>query len=595
MKYTSRNPNGVNQVASSSVAITVLNTDVAVFTTGSLELDGALTASSATISGNVIVEGTASINTLVVNQTQYTSGSNQFGDGIEDTQTLFGTVRIPTGSFNVTGSSIMSGSLNVTGGITGSLFGTASYIPNLNEVTTAGNTTTNAITADKLTTSTGATKGIVIGGTSLFESANETNYTQLAISPSSGNKNAVFLFSPKGTANQSVMEFYHNSSLTIDKRVIFKNNNGLLQLGGDAANIPIEFIGNNSPWMKIFATGNVAIGTTADSGARLTVKGTGTTSSTTALRIENANASASLVVNDAGNVLIGTATDAGFKLDVNGTTRLQGNLSLLGTLTMGVGSFSYATSPNEQFTITGNQGIILNQANGNNGLITLGSNTSANFTVSISNVSRNGVVISRPVTPLTGTSNFVFNSLGIANVINYTNAITSVARGLFINPTLTAVSDFRAIETTTGSIIFGGNTSVTITGSLTVVTGSSIELQVTNTGVKIGNNISDIHPITGSINITGSISSPSFTGTDSRVVVADPSGSLQTTSQVIIDAYIDPNGTVAGLLNNISNWSIYGEYTGTPLTDTFQGQRHYNIDYFFEAINDNDWIRLIRG
>jgi hypothetical protein len=101
--------------------------------------------------------------------------------------------------------------------------------------------------------------------------------------------------------------------------------------------------------------------------------------------------------------------------------------------------------------------------------------------------------------------------------------------------------------------------------------------------------------ITGSLNVSGSISSPLFTGTDSRVIVADPSGSLQTTSQVIIDAYIDPNGAIAGLLNTTSNWSIYGEYTGTPITDTFQGQRHYNIDYFFEAINDNDWIRLIRG
>lgn len=126
MKYTSKNPNGINQVASSSVAISVLNTDVAVFTTSSLDLDGALTASNALIPGNVVVQGTASINTLVVNQTQYTSGSNQLGDGPEDVQTLFGTVRIPTGPLTVTGSSFMTGSLTVTSGITGSLFGTSS-------------------------------------------------------------------------------------------------------------------------------------------------------------------------------------------------------------------------------------------------------------------------------------------------------------------------------------------------------------------------------------------------------------------------------------------------------------------------------------
>lgn len=52
----------------------------------------------------------------------------------------------------------------------------------------------------------------------------------------------------------------------------------------------------------------------------------------------------------------------------------------------------------------------------------------------------------------------------------------------------------------------------TITGSFTVVTGSSIEFQVTNTGVKIGNALTDIHQVTGSVSVTGSIVSTSFTG-----------------------------------------------------------------------------------
>jgi hypothetical protein len=57
-----------------------------------------------TITGNVTVLGTASINTLIINQIGYSSGSNQLGDTAEDTQTLFGTVIIPTGSLTVTGS-----------------------------------------------------------------------------------------------------------------------------------------------------------------------------------------------------------------------------------------------------------------------------------------------------------------------------------------------------------------------------------------------------------------------------------------------------------------------------------------------------------
>ena len=45
---------------------------------------------------------------------------------------------------------------------------------------------------------------------------------------------------------------------------------------------------------------------------------------------------------------------------------------------------------------------------------------------------------------------------------------------------------------------------ILITGSLTVITGSAIELQVTNTGVSIGDNIQDVHTITGSLRVSGS-------------------------------------------------------------------------------------------
>jgi hypothetical protein len=54
----------------------------------------------------------------------YSSGSNQFGDASNDTQTLWGTVDIKTGPVLVTGS------LNVSGGITGSHLGTSSYATN---------------------------------------------------------------------------------------------------------------------------------------------------------------------------------------------------------------------------------------------------------------------------------------------------------------------------------------------------------------------------------------------------------------------------------------------------------------------------------
>ena len=78
-----------------------------------------------TINGNVTVNGTASISFLNVQYESasviYSSGSNIFGDATNDTQTLIGTVL-------VSGSQRITGSLNVSQGITGSLFGTASYV-----------------------------------------------------------------------------------------------------------------------------------------------------------------------------------------------------------------------------------------------------------------------------------------------------------------------------------------------------------------------------------------------------------------------------------------------------------------------------------
>ena len=93
-----------------------INGDVTI--TGSLTATS-LTASSAVINGNVTVLGTASIAFLNVTYESasviYSSGSNQLGDALDDTQTLYGNVIIPTGSLIVTGSARITGSLTQIG------------------------------------------------------------------------------------------------------------------------------------------------------------------------------------------------------------------------------------------------------------------------------------------------------------------------------------------------------------------------------------------------------------------------------------------------------------------------------------------------
>ena len=61
-----------------------------------------------------------------------------------------------------------------------------------------------------------------------------------------------------------------------------------------------------------------------------------------------------------------------------------------------------------------------------------------------------------------------------------------------------------------------------------------------------------------------------------------------------IDLYLT-TGSITTLLENTSNWDINGNYTGSTITGTYQGQNHYDGNYFFTAVDDNVWIRLIRG
>jgi hypothetical protein len=58
--------------------------------------------------------------------------------------------------------------------------------------------------------------------------------------------------------------------------------------------------------------------------------------------------------------------------------------------------------------------------------------------------------------------------------------------------------------TDTGTVV-SVNSNTAVTGSFTVVTGSAVELQVTNTGVNIGSIPTDNHNVTGSLRVSGSM------------------------------------------------------------------------------------------
>ena len=80
--------------------------------------------------------------------------------------------------------------------------------------------------------------------------------------------------------------------------------------------------------MNAFGTGvNIGNGT-ADLGARLGIKGSGSTAATISLLLQNSSGTQLGYIDDLGQWQIGTGTNGGYKLDVNGTARVLGELTV---------------------------------------------------------------------------------------------------------------------------------------------------------------------------------------------------------------------------------------------------------------------------
>ena len=132
-------------------------------------------------------------------------------------------------------------------------------------------------------------------------------------------------------------------------------------------------------------------------------------------------------------------------------------------------------------------------------------------------------------------------------------------------------------------MLFNTLTGLTINGNLTT-TGTTSSSVITGTTLTIA----------GTSNLNGTISASTLTGTTSRMVEVSSTGIISASTS-IISAYLVSGSTAANLLETTTNWDINGVYTGTTITGTYQGQKHYNNNYLFEAVADNLFIRLIRG
>jgi hypothetical protein len=159
------------------------------------------------------------------------------------------------------------------------------------------------------------------------------------------------------------------------------------------------------------------------------------------------------------------------------------------------------------------------------------------------------------------------------------------------NYTVTGLTGFTSAFTYSNNVFTISRSGTSnLTALINTVTGFTINGNLTVTGTSTVNNLT----ITGTTALNGPINSGTLSGSTTRMLEVSSGGSVTATKE-IITAYITSGGTASNLLENTSNWSINGVYTGTTITGTFQGQKHYNNNYFFEAVADNIFIRLIRG
>ena len=124
--------------------------------------------------------------------------------------------------------------------------------------------------------------------------------------------------------------------------------------------------------------------------------------------------------------------------------------------------------------------------------------------VSGSNASLNSLTVSNGITgSLFGTASYAISASQAINANTSSYVLNAISASFATNANLLDNLDSTAFAQLASANIFTNNQ--VITGSLTVGFGGNKELEVLQTGITVGNLITDIHRFTGSVQITGSL------------------------------------------------------------------------------------------
>jgi hypothetical protein len=431
---------------------------------------------------------------------------------------------------------------------------------------------------------TGAT---LIGNTVYFDRNDTLSAYTLDLSSFSSDK---FVTGVTFTNNQIIIG--RNDGVNLNT---FINNftgltvNGLLNSNSiSAATISATtFYGDGSNLTGISTQDTFVTGGTYSNGIAIFTNNTGGT-----FNVSGFYTGATDVFVTGGTYSAGTAT---FTNNTGGTFTVSGfneeDLYITGgTFNKNNETLSLTNNSGITITITGFTDVFVTGGTYSAGTATFTNNSGTTFSVSGFYTGATDVFVTGG-TYSNGTATFTNNTGGTFTVLGFTNPFTggTVTGATIFTNGLTA----NTISATTyQNLPFTADTFTTaFTYSNNVFTISRNQGQSSLTATI--NTMTGL-TVNGSTALNGSITSNVLTGTTDRMVQVNSGGTISAT-QEIISAYISSGSTAANLLENTSNWDINGNYTGTTITGTYQGQRYYDGNYFYEAVLDNIFIRLIRG
>jgi len=439
-------------------------------TTGSNTFNG-----TNTFTGSVNIQSASitflTVDTIVSSSTIFSSGSNTLGDAAGDTQTLWGTVNLPTGPLQVTGS------VSSTGGFTGSLQGTASVA-------------TNALTAS--TVSVASDNG---------------NQNHKVIFTNSTSSNETLLYDPSGldyNPNQNLLTTTASFAISASWAPFVATNTGSLLTTASVALNTITFTKGDA------STFNITVDTGSAGGMNLganTFTGSQTIASSS-IYITPTGSTVQYVTESAvrGNLVFGNTN-----LAQSGSVQVTGSANLLlgiGVATTGQGGWNgnrniIITTPQYSGSVpqinglinlgnyiasgsgTGTNGISSTFANG--GITVTNTSPNGSTTISTSNINATTAIRHAASGSTAGNGNLTISTsnLGGSLLINTTGSSTAaktIAQSMFIGTANTASLEAATNSNLAGVAVIGSNLIISGTMAANSLSGSVFVGQFNETG-----------------------------------------------------------------------------------------------------------------